>query len=101
MNVPSVDSRRPSLLVRWWLPLSLLAVVVVLGGAKLAVRSAATGQPILPGVANAPVIGPAPTVTPTPSPRRVGLRVRVLDPSGQPVGQAVVEVRDRFNTAVG
>ncbi len=85
MKTSQVDSRRPSLLVRWWLPLSLLAVIVVLGGAKLALRSAATGQPILPGVANAPV----------------SLRVPVVDAVGQPVNQAVVEVRDRFNAAVG
>src|SRR6266542_4146029 len=101
MKTSQVDSRRPSLLVRWWLPLSLLAVIVVLGGAKLALRSAATGQPVLPGVANAPVIGPQPTVTVTPAPRRVGLRVPVVDAVGQPVNQAVVEVRDRFNAAVG
>jgi YVTN family beta-propeller protein len=96
-----VESHRPSVLVRWWLPLCLLVVVLVLAAAKLGVRSVATGQPVLPGVAGAPVLGPAPTPTPTPGPARVGLRVRVTDPAGQPVVQALVEVRDRFNTAFG
>ena len=100
MPVRPVD-RRPSLIVRWWLPLSLLLVIAVLGAAKLAVRSVATGQPLLPGVEGAPVLGPAPAPTATPGPGRVGLRVRVLDPAGNPVAQALVEVRDRFNTAFG
>jgi YVTN family beta-propeller protein len=81
--------------------LCLAAVAVLFAGAKLSVRSVATGEPVLPWVAGAPVLGPAPTATPTPGPGRVGLRVRVTDTAGQPLAQALVEVRDRFNTAVG
>ena len=99
--LPPVESRRPSLLVRWWLPLCLLVVVLVLAAAKLSVRSLATGQPVLPAVAGAPVLGPQPSPTATAGPARAGLRVRVTDPAGQPVAEALVEVRDRFNTAVG
>jgi YVTN family beta-propeller protein len=79
----------------------LLAIGLVLAAAKLSIRSAATGEAVLPGVAGAPVLGPAPSVTATPAPNRVNLRVRVLDQAGRPVPQAMVEVRDRFNATMG
>ncbi len=86
---------------RWWLPAALLALILFLTAAKLGIRSAATGQPILPGVAGAPIIGPPSTPTPTPGPPRTRLRVQVTDESGGPVPQALVEVRDRFNAVLG
>ncbi len=86
---------------RWWLPAALLALILFLTVAKLGIRSAATGQPILPGVAGAPIIGPPSTPTPTPGPPRTRLRVQVTDESGGPVPQALVEVRDRFNAVLG
>jgi len=97
----SVQRHRRSLASGWWLPAALLALVLLFTAAKLAVRSAATGQPILPGVASAPIIGPPPTATPTPGPPRTRLRVQVTDESGGPVPQALVEVRDRFNAVLG
>ncbi|MBI3973612.1 MAG: carboxypeptidase regulatory-like domain-containing protein, partial [Chloroflexi bacterium] len=96
-----MNSRRPPLLRRWWPLIALIAVGLVLVAGKLSLRSAATGEPLIPGVAGAPVLGPQPTPTWTPGPGRVGLRVRVIDTRGEPVPQAIVEVRDGFNRAVG
>lgn len=75
----------------------LLLIALIAVGAKLVIRSAATGEAVLPGVAGAPVIGPPPTPSPTPSPPRGRVRIQVLDPSGAPVALALVELRDRFN----
>jgi YVTN family beta-propeller protein len=77
--------------------IALGAITFVLVAAKLSVRSVATGESVLPGVQGAPVLGPGPTPTATPGLPRARLRVLVLDVSGQPVPQAVVEIRDRFN----
>jgi YVTN family beta-propeller protein len=84
-----------------WLVAGLILVALVVVGAKLVVRSAATGESVLPGVAGAPVIGPPPTATPTPQPVRGRVRVQVLDPAGAPVALALVELRDRFNAVQG
>ncbi|HEV2124587.1 MAG TPA: hypothetical protein VGW38_17680, partial [Chloroflexota bacterium] len=97
----TVEDSRQSLLRRWWWAISLGALAIVLVGAKLSVRSAATGEAILPGVQGAPVLGPASTATPVPGPPRARVRVQVTDPSGQPVPQALVEIRDRFNAVAG
>lgn len=94
-------SDRPSLVRRWWLLLGLAAIGLVLVGAKLSLRSLATGASLVPGVAGAPSLGPAPTPTATPGPQRVRLWVQVVDQAGQGVPQAVVEVRDRFNALAG
>lgn len=96
-----MDARRPAFIRRWWLALALGAVALVLLGAKLSLRSLATGEAVIPGVAGAPVIGPASTPTATPGPLRTRLRVQVLDQAGQPVPQAMVEVRDRFSAMAG
>ncbi|HEU5314812.1 MAG TPA: hypothetical protein VFX49_01795 [Chloroflexota bacterium] len=84
-----------------WIVAGLLLIGLVAVGAKLVVRSAATGEAVLPGVAGAPVIGPPATPTPTPQPLRGRVRVQVLDPSGVPVALALVELRDRFNAVQG
>ncbi len=76
--------------------LALAAVGLVLAGAKLSVRSVATGEAVVP-IAGAPVLGPGNTPTPTPGPPRSRVRVQVTDPAGQPVALALVELRDRFN----
>lgn len=95
-----VEALRPSFVRRWWLPLALAALGLVLLATKLSVRSVATGEAVIPGLAGAPVLGPGPTLTATASPSRVRLRVQVMDRAGQPVPQAIVEVRDRFNKDV-
>jgi YVTN family beta-propeller protein len=76
------------------------AVALLLVAGKLSVRSVATGASVLPGIAGAPILGPADTPTATPGPPRVQLRVNVTDSTGRPVPQALVEVRDRFNAVV-
>ena len=48
-----------------------------------------------------PALGPSRTPTATPGPQRVRLRVQVVDVAGQPVSEAIVEVRDRFNGIAG
>jgi YVTN family beta-propeller protein len=78
----------------------LVAAGLVLVGAKLSVRSVATGQALIP-IAGAPSLGPVSTPTATPGPQRVRLRVQVVDDAGQPVPEAIVEVRDRFNAVAG
>ena len=78
-----------------------LALALILVALKLSIRSVATGESVLPGVAGAPVLGPAPTASPTPSPSRSRVRVQVTDPSGAPVSLALVELRDRFNAVQG
>ena len=75
----------------------LAALGLTLVAAKLSVRSVATGDSVLPGVAGAPVLGPQPAPTETPGPPRSRVRVQVLDVTGTAVSLAVVEVRDRFN----
>ena len=70
-NEPDLVERRPSFARRWWLPLTLAAAGLVLLGAKLSVRSVATGQAIVP-IAGAPALGPANTPTATP-PRGAGV----------------------------
>ena len=75
---------------RWWLPVSLAALGLLLLAAKLSVRSVATGQSVLPGIAGAPVLGPGPTPTGTAGPARARLRVQVMDTAGLPVPQAIV-----------
>jgi YVTN family beta-propeller protein len=78
----------------------LVAAGLVLVGAKLSVRSVATGQALVP-ILGAPSLGPANTPTATPGAQRVRLRVQVVDDAGQPVPEAIVEVRDRFNGVAG
>jgi YVTN family beta-propeller protein len=92
-----VDTRRPSFVRRWWLPLTFVALGIVFAAAKLSVRSVATGEAVLPGVAGAPVLGPGNTPTATPQPARGRVRIQVTDTAGQPVSLALVELRDRFN----
>lgn len=92
-----MDRRRPSLLTRLWLPLTVGVLALLVIGAKLSVRSVATGQPVIPGLASAPVLGPQASPTATALPGRVRVRVQVNDVGGAPVGQAMVEIRDRFN----
>ncbi|MGI8424943.1 MAG: YncE family protein [Chloroflexota bacterium] len=93
-----MDTRRPSLVRRWWLPITALALGLVLIAAKLSVRSVATGEAVLPGVAGAPMLGPGPTATATPNAPRGRVRIEVLDQAGAPVSLALVEIRDRFNS---
>ena len=69
----------------------------MLVAAKLSVRSVATGEAVLPGVAGAPVLGPAPSPTASPTAPRRRVRIQVVDPAGQPISLARVELRDRFN----
>ena len=92
-----MDTRRPSFVRRWWLPMTAVALGLVLAAAKLSVRSVATGEAVLPGVAGAPVLGPGPTATATPTAARGRIRIQVLDAAGQPISLALVEIRDRFN----
>ncbi|HVG98327.1 MAG TPA: hypothetical protein VNK05_15575 [Chloroflexota bacterium] len=92
--------RRPSLIRRWWFPVVLVAAGLMLLGAKLSVRSVATGQALVP-ILGAPALGPPNTPTATPGAQRVRLRVQVVDDAGRPVPEAIVEVRDRFNGVAG
>ena len=96
-----MDTRRPSFVRRWWLPVTVAALGLVLVAAKLSVRSVATGEAVLPGVAGAPVLGPAPTATATPTAPRGRVRIQVTDTGGQPISLALVELRDRFNAVAG
>jgi YVTN family beta-propeller protein len=77
--------------------MTALALGLVLAAAKLSVRSVATGEAVLPGVAGAPVLGPAPTATATPTAPRGRVRIQVIDAAGSPISLALVEIRDRFN----
>ena len=77
--------------------LTLAAAGLVLLGAKLSVRSVATGQAIVP-IAGAPALGPANTPHRHPAAGRASCGVR---PAGAAGPEAVVEVVDRFNAVAG